>query len=308
MRKLTYRFLSKIFHTNIKDLKKYIFKKNIDEIKFRYPNINEKRKIIKKVVNKINLDNQIINAKYRKKIWFDGWNESKIKYLQTKNEKYLIPKYNTARNDKVFRLNGKFIISNKKFEIKFINILRNWYVQKYMKKTQNIYEFGCGTGLNLIAFNKIFSNKNYYGLDFIKPSVDIINSFKNNISSNFNGYLFNIEKPKINFKIKEDSAVLTSGALEQLGGKIEKFINYLIKQKPSIVLHVEPAPDFYNLNTIEGKLGFIFHKKRGYTSNLLSILKLKEKNKKINILNYFKSPFGSLMMEGYNIIVWRPKK
>ncbi len=308
MKKLSYPFLSKILKTNIKELKKIIGQKEINGIKYRYPNHNEKKNILIRVLKKINLDTQIINAKYRKKIWFDGWNENKKKFIKTKDKKYLIPMYYAARKEKVFRLDGKFIISDKNFEIKIIKILRKWYAKKYMVKAENIYEFGCGTGHNLVDLNKILSDKNFYGLDFVKSSVDIINSFKQNVGPNFQGVLFNIEKPKVKFKIKKNSVVLTSGALEQLGGKINNFVNYLIKQKPKLVLHVEPAPDFYNLNTVEDELGITFHKKRGYTSNLISILNDREKKKKINIINSFKSPFGSLMMEGYNIIIWKINK
>ena len=45
-------------------------------------------------------------------------------------------------------------------------------------------------------------------------------------------------------KLLNNSAIYTSGAIEQLSGKIDKFIKYVISQKPKIIVHVEPCADF----------------------------------------------------------------
>ena len=71
-------------------------------------------------------------------------------------------------------------------------------------------------------------------------------------------------------------------------------------------MHTEPMPNFYNPKNFADLTALIFHNKRGYTSNLFDILLKKERQKKIKILKYFKSPFGSLMTEGYNFILWKP--
>ena len=79
-----------------------------------------------------------------------------------------------------------------------------------------------------------------------------------------------------------------------------------MSQKPEIIIHVEPAPEFYNKRQLVDYLGDSFQSKRKYTNNLLSYLKELKINKKIKIIKLCKSPFGSLMMEGYNLIVWKP--
>ena len=53
-------------------------------------------------------------------------------------------------------------------------------------------------------------------------------------------------KPDYNYKIMPNSGVFTFGALEQLGGKFEKFFNYLIKNRPKIVIHTEPCIELYD--------------------------------------------------------------
>ena len=41
-----------------------------------------------------------------------------------------------------------------------LDIYRNWYFKKYFPKVDNIYEFGAGTGHNLVELSKIYQ-KNY---------------------------------------------------------------------------------------------------------------------------------------------------
>lgn len=303
---LNLNVLSKLLKTNKILLKDRISINKLRFISYRYPTELEKIKIIKKILSKISLDKQIINSKDRKKVWYKGWNENKNEFFKNKKEINLIPKYYSARNEKIFRLGGQFVISDKKFELKFLELFREWYVNSFFKKYKNIYEFGTGSGHNLIAINKILKNKNLYGLDFVKPSVDLVNSFKKKFKINVNAMLFDMQKPNYKFKIKNDSIVFTKGSLEQLGGKVENFIDYLIKNKPNLVMHSEPMPNFYNPNSLADLTGLIFHNKRKYTSNLFETLLKKEKQKKIKIIKHFKSPFGSLMMEGYNFVLWKP--
>ena len=94
-----------------------------------------------------------------------------------------------------------------------------------------------------------------------------------------------------------------------MSGNIYKFINYILSKNPKIVIHNEPDPYFYNINSkLNDFLANLFQEKRRYTKNLINYLKKLEKNKKVKILKICKSPFGSLMIEGYNLIVWKPYK
>ena len=298
--------LSKLLKTKENLLKEKISCEKLKFINYRYPNNSEKIAIIKKILLKISIDNQIINSKERKNVWFKGWNENKNEFFKTQKENSVIPKYYSARKEIIFRLGGDFVISDKKFELKLLEIYREWYVNSFFSKYKNIYEFGTGSGHNLIAINKILQGKNLYGLDFVQSSVDLVNSFKKKLKINVTAKLFDMQKPNYKFIIKKNSLVFTKGALEQLSGKIESFIDYLIKNKPDLVMHSEPMPNFYDTKNLADLTGLIFHNKRGYTSNLFHILSKKEKQKKIKIIKYFKSPFGSLMMEGYNFILWKP--
>jgi hypothetical protein len=154
--------------------------------------------------------------------------------------------------------------------------------------------------------SEIFPEKKIYGSDFVKTAVDLLKLIAKRNKINLKAFQFDMSKPNKKIQILKNSGVYTSGSLEQLSGNIYRFINYILSQKPNIIIHVEPAADFYKKYELVDYLGNFFQSKRKYTNNLLYYLKKLEKKKKIKIIKLCKSPFGSLMMEGYNLIVWKP--
>lgn len=300
------KLLSKLFLTNTKEIGIFCKKNIIKKIRYKHLTKKERDFVVLKILKKILADGQIINSPMRKMIWHNGWKEALGSYIKTKNLKSLIPKFYTNRENKIFRLGGEYVKAKKpSFEIDMLNIYRHWYFKKYFDKVNNIYEFGAGTGHNLLELSKIFPKKKLYGSDFVKTSVDLLKLIAVKKKINLEAYSFNMLNPDLNKKILKNSGVLTSGAIEQLGGNINRFINYIIDQKPEIIIHVEPTSYFYNTKKLPDFLGNLFQMKRGYSSNLFGCLKKLEKKKKIKILKSFKSPFGSIMMEGYDFIAWK---
>ncbi|WP_075484580.1 class I SAM-dependent methyltransferase [Candidatus Pelagibacter communis] len=301
--------LAKLFKTNITEVNKYCKTKIKKQLKFNYLNEKENNDLIIKVLSKIFEDKQIIASRGRKNKWFQGWNETLNIYRKDKNVNSLFPKFYTARENRYFRLGGKFIkVKNSNFEIKMLDIYRNWYFKKYFSKVDNIYEFGAGTGHNLVELSKIYPKKKLFGSDFVLSSIKILKLISKRKRINLQSFRFDMMNPNKKIKLLNNSAIYTSGAIEQLSGKIDKFIKYVISQKPKIIVHVEPCADFYDNKNLADYLGKIFQSKRKYTSNLLFKLKKLEKKNVIKIIKTCKSPFGSLMMEGYNLIVWKINK
>lgn len=302
------KLLSKLFNTNKNEINKFCNKLYKNKIRYYELPREERDSIIIKILNRIKQDSQIIASKGRKKKWYDGWKENLDLFKKNSDDKFLLPKFYTARENKYFRLGGEIVrVEDNHFEVKMVNIFRNWYFRKYLgnRNIKNIYEFGAGTGHNLIELAKIFPNKKLYGSDFVASAVKLLKIVSKKHNINLKSFLFDMKSPNKKIKIHNGSAIYTSGALEQLSGKIEGFISYILKQKPEVVIHCEPAENFYNQNRLIDYLGFSFQNKRKYTNNLYAHLLKLEKKKKIKILKTLKSPFGSLMLEGYNLIVWK---
>ena len=107
--------------------------------------------------------------------------------------------------------------------------------------------------------------------------------------------------------LNEKSGVYTFAALEQTGENHLDFIHYLIENKPSICLHIEPIAEL--LSPDQNLLDYLsveYFKKRNYLSNFYNNLKTLEKDGMIEIIFSSRSGIGSFYVDGYSVVVWRP--
>lgn len=262
--------------------------------------------LILRILKRIDSDTQIIGAPGRKQVWDEGWSENLKNFVESNyNLKTLVPKFIRAGQPVRFKL--KYIKpSNPDFELDYYSLFRQWLFKKYFSDCDHIYEFGCGTGFNLVALAQLYPDKNLYGLDFVPSSVELVNKIAGHHKYNIRGYLFDMLHPDKEFNLQNGSTVLTIGSVEQLASNFEPFIKYLVSQPISLCIHVEPAIELYDENKLVDYLAIKFQGKRGYTRNLLPYLKKLESEKIIEILEIKRLFFGSLFMEGYNCMIWRP--
>lgn len=307
MPKVTLSDFARSFGTTIEDIPPEC-KKLIAEIDFSYevPSEIERDNILLEILKKIESDKQVIGAKERQDVWHDGWAENLKNFTESGYSlDALVPKF--IRPNRAIRFNQNYIKpANPNFELDYLSVFRLWLFKKYFEEAGSIYEFGCGTGFNLVALANIYSNKLLYGLDFVQSSCDLVNKIAEAHKFKLTGRIFDMINPDKDFKLSKNSAIFTFGAIEQLASKFEAFLQYLLIQHPAICVHVEPAIELYDENNFVDYLAIKFQGKRGYTHNFLPRLRALEKESKIELLKVKRLFFGSLYMEGYNLIVWRP--
>lgn len=229
---------------------------------------------------------------HQKQKWEKGWG-------QNLREGTVTPHY--FGKYKVNRLNGRFIKAlYKNYERDMLYKLLDSLFKKYLKTATDIYEFGCGTGHNLIRLRKINKKAVLSGLDWAKSSQEIL------IKHGFIGYNFDFFNPSM-LKLPLGSAVFTVAALEQTGTNYKKFVQYLLKNKPSIVVHVEPIEELLDPKNLLDNLSLRYFKKRKYLSGYLTYLRKLEKSGKIVLCEARRSGIGSLFIEGYSVVIWRTK-
>jgi hypothetical protein len=283
-------------------------RKAMQDSDFRYetPDRDRRDDIILSVLKKIQSDKQIIGSDERQMEWNRGWSENLNNFISSGgNLDALVPKF--IRENQPIRYRGDYIIPyNPKFEYDYMTVFRIWLFQKYLPGFRKIYEFGCGTGLNLVLLATLFPDKEFHGLDFVQSSANLVNKIGESRNWNIKGHLFDMINPDETFTLDRDSAVFTFGAIEQLAGKFENFILYLLRNKPGLCFHVEPTVELYDENRLFDHLAITFHRKRGYTEGLLPYLRRLDEQRKIKILKIKRLFFGSLYMEGYTYFVWQP--
>ena len=299
--------LADSFGTDISDVKKACEEKlHAIDTEYKIYSGSQREKLIIEILKSIDSDKQIIGAPERTDVWNDGWNENLI---LLKNNNYqldsLLPKF--IRKNKPMRFMGEYILPNEKnFEHEYFNIYRSWLFEKYFSDYDSIYDIGCGSSYNLVELCKQFPKKKIYGFDFVQSSVDIVNEISKFYNFNSEGKIFDIINPDFNIHLDENSLIFTAGVIEQVAGKFDKFIDYILQMKPKLVVNSEPIYELYDQENLFDYLAAKFHYKRGYTRGYLPKLLELEKEGKIEIIKLKRLNFGSLLMEGCTCIVWKP--
>lgn len=230
---------------------------------------------------------------HRRRQWEKGWGEN----AKTKDS---VPRY--FEKYPVNRLNQKFIVGNEKgYERKMLYSLVDELAYKYMTKVTHIYEFGCGTGHNLLRVEKANPKAVLHGMDWAKSSQACVKNL------GIDAHNFDFFEPDNKIKLEPDSAVYTVAALEQTGTRFERFLKYLMKQKPSIVVNIEPIPELLDPTNLLDYLSIKYMKKRKYLEGYLDTLRIMEKRGVIEILEARRSGIGSKFIDGYSVVAWKPK-
>lgn len=301
--KIDLKFYENLF--NFKASEK--LKKLYDNLDLEYEEISETdKKVTIAHINEV-LNQEIkTSGPHRIVDWNNGWNENFVEFLETRKDESLTPKY--FGKLQISRINNKFVQSkNKNFEYDAFKFLQSCVYEAYCKNFDSYYEFGCGTGHNLLRYDYFCKTKKIFGLDWATSSqrcIEAINEVKN---KNFVGYNFNFEIPNHSIEISNNSVVCSLAALEQIGDRHQNFINFLLEKKPKLCVHLEPIEEVLDENDELESLSLRYFKKRKYLSGFLTKLRELEKENKIDILETKKTGVGSYFIEGYTLIVWRIK-
>lgn len=259
----------------------------------------ERDAMILEIIRRIEGDEQVIGAPERTAIWERGWHDALLKFKAHPVEASLVPAF--IRSNQTLRIKGDLWVDTNEAELEYVRGRQN-FIGQLLQHCDAIAEFGCGTGFNLVALAKRFPKKQFYGFDFASSAVDLTNTAGWSLQLPILAACFNMLHP--NAEIPVGAGVFTFGSVEQLAGNFQPFIEYLIQQQPSMVVHTEPVVELYDPADQLDALAIAFHNKRGYTTGLLPWL---EKDERVQIIDVRRANFGSLMQEGYSLIAWRPK-
>lgn len=291
-------------------------KNKIKNLNIKYARLTpEERDECIKAAIKILLESEAdASGEHRLNRWEKGWSEN-FDALKEKGKNGLVPKYfyrdyNLAGINKCGKLKQEYIKPLETgFDYKILSIILEWLFEKYAVGADSIYEFGCGTGHHLLRIREFNKTAKIYGLDWTKASQEIIKEIiAKGIAKNIYGRKFDFFNPDKSLVLDKNSVVYTVGALEQVGDKHKKFIDYLLKNKnkPKVCFHIEPIGELLDEFNLLDYLAKEYYKKRNYLSNFISHLKFLEKNKKINIQKAQRTYLGGSLLTEYAVVVWTP--
>ena len=261
---------------------------------------------ILRVLNALNSDLIQVGA-HRSGDWEKGWQENYENYKQSRNLSDVIPKY--FNKIPLIRWKQEWIQPNSPtMEYDMLGLIVNFITDSYLEDFSNIYEFGCGTGHNLLRIRNRMPDVNLIGLDWATSSQALIRQVAVDTSDpKFTGENFDYFKPNRDLKIRDNSAVITVASLEQTGSKFNEFIDYLVEQKPSLVIHIEPMWEPLDETNLLDHLSIKYFEKRNYLNGLQKYIEHLENQGKAEIVKKDRTYVGSFYIDGYSLLVWKPK-
>lgn len=277
------------------------------DLSFRRLEKDERDKIITRVLRRIDSPELTSAGKESKERWERGWNENLRNFIASGYDiQELVPKY--IHPKEVIRLDGDYALPlGQNFELEYYNIFRRWLFRTYLAKPEVIYEFGCGTGYNVIELSQLYPKKEVHGLDWVSGPKEILRHAKERYGYNVQGHIFDMFNTDQSLVLPKGAAILAIGALEQLGTNFEPFLEYILSSSPSIFVHVDSIIELYDADELFDQLVIKFDRRRNYLDGYLTRLRQLEAQGKIEILKTQRSRFGSLYHDGYSLIVWKPK-
>jgi len=307
MLRVTLADFARSFGTEVEDIPAEC-RKLIEDIDFGYRVLCDKERddVILNVVRKIETDTQVVGAEERRDVWEAGWAENLRDFVESDGDlNAIMPKF--IRPGQPIRFNQNYIMpGNPHFEHDYFSVFRSWLFKKYCADFDSIYDVGCGTGYNLVVLAQLFPEKRLYGLDFVPSATELINKLGQQYKWNMTGRLFDMSAPDETLELDENSVVFTGGSIEQLSGRFEAFLQFLLKRSPKLCVHIEPTVELYDEGNLVDYLAARFHRKRGYTQGFLPRLQQLHHEGVIELLKVKRLFFGSLYMEGFTYMVWRP--
>ena len=171
---------------------------------------------------------------------------------------------------------------------------------------KNIYELGCGWGLNLFSLSNNFNSLT--GFDISQNAIiagQQITKHFNILNINFR----NIDLTNSNhlgWNELNNKTIFTYHSLEQLKHYINDVIQNIINSKVKRVIHFEPTVELYNLRSLKDMASYTYIKRRDYLNNLITILESFEKQNKLKILKKERTFFSPQPRYDSTLIVWEP--
>ena len=281
----------------------------VDGRDFRYEVLHGKaqEQIFKRVEDHIASDRPTKVGEHRADIWESCWSENLEKFRQGGfDPEKLVPDF--IKPGQPMRLNRQYVLpSSDRFELEFFQVCRAFLFERYFREAEAVYEFGCGSGFNLLALAQQFPGKRLCGLDWSRSSNEMLNTAGKNLGLPITGRHFDFFHPDRSLELGPKTAVLTMCALEQVGPRHGPFIDFLLEKKPMVVVNMEPTLELYDAADPVDALAIKFHRKRGYLEGLLTSLKKLEAERRIEILEVKRFQFGSLYHECYSYTAWRTR-
>jgi hypothetical protein len=283
------------------------FRKNFEKLNLNYRKLtpSERDQAIIKTVDTLTSEIAKVGP-HRNKVWEHGWGENLEEYQSIGGATSIIPKYFGKIPE--IRWKQEWILpESPKMEYEFLGLLLQYVFEKFVRPDGALFEFGCGTGHNLIRAREFYPDLELVGLDWAKSSQEIIQEYADSVGDKrFKGLHFDYFNPNFDIALGPNSTVITVASLEQTGQDYKKFIDYIQAKSPRLVIHIEPMWEPLDQTDLLDYLSTAYFRKRGYLDGLSNHIQGLEQEGRAKVVEFRRTFTGSFFIDGYSLLVWKP--
>lgn len=279
---------------------------NIED--FRYSDLTheERDHYILEVVNTLCTERLSAAGDARQPEWERGWGQNLEAFKKTGNPESLVPRYHGKHQLLHWRQRIIRPITPH-LDYAIICMLVDWAIETFLLNTDMLMEFGCGPAYHLLRARRYNREARLVGLDWATASQEIIAAIvATGIETRIEGHRFNFYEPDEGLQFVPNTGILTVAALEQVGDRIEPFLQYLLRKRPAICVHLEPIDELMDSNNLIDSLSVLYCRKRNYLKGFLPRLRQLQDEGKVKILREQRTYTGSFFIEGHSLVVWKP--
>lgn len=281
---------------------------DLPELLYRPLSDDEQRRVVAEIVDTLEHRPLRVSGSDDPGVWEQGWGEVVDRLAgDSITIDSLKPQY--FRGEATCRLEGAFIRpASADFEYYLGLGLRQVLFDEFFADRRRVVELGCGTGINLLLLARRYPGMELIGCDWADASQRILAAMARQTGHAIHGRKFNMLTAQgwPDGAIGADCVVLTVHALEQLGTNWSALIDFLLRQRPGLCVHVEPLLELYDSADRLDDLAARYHLKRGYLRGFLPFVRGLAARQRARIVAERRIRFGGLFHEAYSLLVWRP--
>lgn len=249
-----------------------------------------------------------VSGPSRHEAWERGWSEHVDMARADPTWRSLVPAY--FGKYPVVRWQGRLVMAvSPDFEYLCFCALQYLLFDKWLRGATEVTEYGCGTGHNLRRIREVCPDTPIRGGDWALATQQLICQFPTLFDWNTGPFPFDFFDPAPNLGLRyAEGAAFTCAALEQVGDGFRPFVHLMLRERPAVVLHMEPIVELLDPADPLDRLSIRYAERRGYLKGFLPYLRLLEADDEVEILDARRTGIGSLFIDGYQVVVWRAKK